>query len=178
MVITSISKQVLLDFVSAVLQNISHVLSDLLHHTETQSAMRRKSFVLPQHRCFTCITQAFYISKTLMANKLKQISVTANFTFPQRCLIWQVHLTNPPKHLVFQPVGEKTIYQLPRLLKGGFPVVEEHRRLFDLKIWNVELDVSGEVVGSCGGHHQLVPGLLACLLSRSGDQPKFCHGCW
>lgn len=40
MVITSISKQVLLDFVSAVLQNISHVLSDLLHHTETQHGMR------------------------------------------------------------------------------------------------------------------------------------------
>lgn len=47
-----------------------------------------------------------------------------------------------------------------------------------LEIRNVELVVGGQVVGARGGHHQLVPGLLARLLSRSGDQPEFRHGCW
>lgn len=48
----------------------------------------------------------------------------------------------------------------------------------DLQIGDVELVVNRQVVGACGGHHQLVPGLLARLLPRSGDQPEFCHGCW
>lgn len=50
--------------------------------------------------------------------------------------------------------------------------------VFNLEIRDVELVVVGEVVGARGGHHQLVPGLLARLLPRSGDQPEFCHGCW
>lgn len=36
-VVTSVSKQVLLNFVPAVFQNVGHVLSNLLHHTGTQS---------------------------------------------------------------------------------------------------------------------------------------------
>lgn len=36
--------------------------------------------------------------------------------------------------------------------------------------------VGGEAVGSCGGGGHLVPGLLAGLLSRGGDQPKLSHG--
>lgn len=50
--------------------------------------------------------------------------------------------------------------------------------VFDLEVGDVELVVNGKVVGARGGHHQLVPGLLARLLPRSGDQPEFCHGCW
>lgn len=44
--ITSVSKEVLLDFVSAVLQNISHVLSHFLHHTEKESRVKRGFSVL------------------------------------------------------------------------------------------------------------------------------------
>lgn len=43
------------------------------------------------------------------------------------------------------------------------------QRMIHLKIRDVELVVNRKVVGSCGGHHQLVPGLLTCLLSRSRD---------
>lgn len=43
------------------------------------------------------------------------------------------------------------------------------RQVINLKIRDVELVVDGKVVCSRGGHHQLVPGLLACLLARSGD---------
>lgn len=50
--------------------------------------------------------------------------------------------------------------------------------VFYLEIRDVELVVNGEVVGACGGHHQLVPGLLARLLPRSRDQPEFSHSCW
>lgn len=43
------------------------------------------------------------------------------------------------------------------------------RQAINLKIRDVELVVDRKVVGSRGGHRQLVPGLLACLLARSGD---------
>lgn len=36
--------------------------------------------------------------------------------------------------------------------------------------------VGGEVVCSCGGCRHLVPGLLARLFSRCGDQPELSHG--
>lgn len=49
---------------------------------------------------------------------------------------------------------------------------------FHLEVRDVELVVSGEVVGARSGHHQLVPGLLAGLLPGSRDQPEFCHDCW
>lgn len=51
------------------------------------------------------------------------------------------------------------------------------RQVINLQIRDAELVVDGKIVGSRGGHHQLVPGLLACLLARSGDQPEFGHGC-
>ena len=47
----------------------------------------------------------------------------------------------------------------------------------DLEIRDVELVVGGDVVGTCGGHHHLVPGLLARLLPRRRNQPEFSHGC-
>lgn len=47
-----------------------------------------------------------------------------------------------------------------------------------LEVRDVELVVGRKVVGACGGHHQLVPGLLARLLPRSRDQPEFCHSYW
>lgn len=46
----------------------------------------------------------------------------------------------------------------------------------NLEVWDVELVVGGEVVGSCGGCHHFVPCLLAGLVTRSRDQPKLCHG--
>ena len=46
----------------------------------------------------------------------------------------------------------------------------------NLEIWDVELVVGGEVVGTCGGCHHFVPCLLAGLLTRGRDQPKLCHG--
>ena len=42
----------------------------------------------------------------------------------------------------------------------------------NLEIGDVELVVGGQVVGASGGHHHVVPGLLACLLARSRDQPE------
>ena len=45
----------------------------------------------------------------------------------------------------------------------------------NLEIGDVKLVVGGQVVGTSGGHHHVVPGLLACLLSRRRDQPKLCH---
>lgn len=45
-----------------------------------------------------------------------------------------------------------------------------------LEVWDVELVVGGEVVGTRGGCHHFVPCLLAGLLSRRRDQPKLCHG--
>lgn len=46
-----------------------------------------------------------------------------------------------------------------------------------LQVWDAELVVDGEVVGSCGGCHHFVPRLLAGLLPRSRNQPKLCHVC-
>lgn len=45
-----------------------------------------------------------------------------------------------------------------------------------LEVWDVELVVGGEVVGTRGGCHHFVPCLLAGLLSRCRDQPKLSHG--
>lgn len=45
-----------------------------------------------------------------------------------------------------------------------------------LEVWDAELVIGGEVVGACGCCHQLVPCLLAGLLTRSRDQPKLGHG--
>lgn len=46
----------------------------------------------------------------------------------------------------------------------------------NLEIWDVELVVERQVVGTGGGCHHLVPCLQAGLLSRRGDQPELCHG--
>lgn len=51
--VTSVGEQVLLDFVPAVLQNVGHVLSNLLHNADTQARTAgtetRKDF------CFVCL---------------------------------------------------------------------------------------------------------------------------
>lgn len=46
----------------------------------------------------------------------------------------------------------------------------------NLEVWDAELVIGGEVVSACGCCHQLVPCLLAGLLSRSRDEPKLGHG--
>lgn len=68
-------------------------------------------------------------------------------------------------------------YELRWIFESRFLCGGEYRWQFNLEIRNVELVVGGQVVGPCGGQHQLVPGLLACLLSWCGDQPEFRHGC-
>lgn len=55
--------------------------------------------------------------------------------------------------------------------------VHHHTAEANLEIRDVKLVVGRKVVCAGGGHHQLIPGLLASLFPRCRDQPEFSHGC-